>query len=150
MQTRIAISVSAVVGLLAFACYALEGQMKQQGSASVWQWEQHDRNRPLPQVIDPGTASTQDQAGRAPSDAVVLFDGKDLSKWQSGRGGAAQWKIADGYMEVNKTGNIRTRDKFGDFQLHLEFATPSQVSGNSQERGNSGLLINGIYEVQLL
>ena len=67
MQTKIAICVSTVIGLLAFSCYALEGQMNQQGSASVWQWEQHDRNRPLPQVIDPGTASTQDQAGRAPS-----------------------------------------------------------------------------------
>src|SRR5262249_46322494 len=124
MQTRIAICVSAVIGLLAFACYALEGQMKQQDSASVWQWEQHDRNRALPQVIDPGTASTQDQAGRAPSDAIVLFNGADLSKWQSAKTGeAAPWKIGKSYFEVAKgTGNIRTKDGFGDCQLHIEFA----------------------------
>jgi hypothetical protein len=85
-----------------------------------------------------------------PSDAVILFNGSDLSKW-TGAGGAAKWKIENGYMEVApKSGSIRTRDKFADFQLHIEFATPAKVEGNSQGRGNSGILFNGVYEVQVL
>jgi hypothetical protein len=153
MQTKIAMSVSAVVGLLAFACYAFDGQTKpQQDSNPVWQWEQHDRNRPLPQVIDPGTASTQDQAGRPPSDATVLFDGKDLSKWQNAKTGeAAAWKVENGYFEVAKgTGNIKTKDGFGDCQVHVEFAEPDPPKGMDQDRGNSGVFLHGLYEVQVL
>jgi len=151
MQTRIAICVSAIA-VLAFACYAVEDQPKQQDPNPVWQWEQHDRNRPLPQVIDPGTASTQDQAGRPPSDATVLFDGKDLSKWQSAKGGgAAPWKVENGYFEVAKlTGNIRTKDGFGDCQLHVEFAEPYPAVGKDQDRGNSGVFLHALYEVQVL
>jgi len=68
-------------------------------------WKIHDLNRPVPPVIDPGTPSTQDSPGRPPSDAVVLFDGKDLSKWAHKDGSAAKWKVENGYMEtVPKTG----------------------------------------------
>jgi len=110
-------------------------------------WHVHDGKRPQPRVVTPGSTS----GSSAPSDATVLFDGKDLSKWESSRSGDAKWKVENGYMEAVKgTGAIRTRDKFADFQLHLEFATPAQVQGNSQGRGNSGVLINGIYEVQVL
>jgi hypothetical protein len=111
----------------------------------------HDSTRPLPRVVAPGTASTQQAAGLPPSDAVVLFDGKDLSKWQKRDGAPAGWKVENGYMEVvAKTGNIRTRDAFGDCQLHLEWAAPVKIEGESQGRGNSGVFLMGIYEVQVL
>jgi len=120
-------------------------------SQAQMKWKIHDLNRPVPPVIDPGTASTQDAAGRPPSDAVVLFDGRDLSHWVDKNGKPAQWKVANGYMEVAaKTGNISTRDSFGDCQLHVEFAEPSPGVGESQERGNSGVFLMGLYEIQVL
>jgi len=114
-------------------------------------WKIHDLNRPVPPIVDPGTASTQDTPGRPPSDAVVLFDGKDLSKWTGKDGGPAQWKVENGYMEVvAKTGYIATHDSFGDCQLHVEFAEPTPPHGESQERGNSGVFLMGLYEMQVL
>jgi hypothetical protein len=114
-------------------------------------WKIHDPNRPLPPVIDPGTASTQDIPGHPPSDAVVLFDGKDLSRWVDKDGQPAKWKVESGYMEVvAKTGNISSRDSFGDCQLHVEFSEPSPGVGESQERGNSGVFLMGLYEIQVL
>src|SRR5579863_9673792 len=114
-------------------------------------WKIHDLNRPVPPVIDPGTASTQDTPGRPPSDAVILFDGKDLSKWTDTDGKPAKWKVENGYAEVvAKTGYISTRDSFGDCQLHVEFAEPSPPHGESQERGNSGVFLMGLYEIQVL
>jgi len=114
-------------------------------------WKIHDPNRPLPPVIDSGTASTQDSPGRPPSDAVVLFDGKDLSKWTHKDGSAAKWKVESGYAEVvPKTGYIYTREAFGDCQLHVEFSEPVPPKGESQERGNSGVFLMGLYEIQVL
>jgi hypothetical protein len=114
-------------------------------------WKIHDSNRPVPSVIDPGTASTQDSPGRPPSDAVVLFDGKDLSKWAHKDGSAAKWKVENGYAEVvAKTGYIYTHEAFGDCQLHVEFAEPVPPKGESQERGNSGVFLMGLYEIQVL
>jgi hypothetical protein len=114
-------------------------------------WKIHDLNRPLPPVIDPATSSTQELPGRAPSDAVVLFDGKDLSRWVHKDGTAAKWKVENGYAEVAaKTGYIYTRDSFGDCQLHVEFAEPVPPKGESQERGNSGVFLMGLYEIQVL
>ena len=114
-------------------------------------WKIHDPNRPNPPIITPGTASTQDSPGTAPSDAVVLFDGKDLSKWVGPDGKPAQWKVENGYMEVvAKTGNISTRDSFGDCQLHVEFSEPTPPEGESQERGNSGVFLMSTYEIQVL
>ncbi|MGB8495235.1 MAG: DUF1080 domain-containing protein [Candidatus Acidiferrum sp.] len=114
-------------------------------------WKIHDPHRPLPPVVDPGTASTPDVPGRAPSDAVVLFDGKDLSKWSHKDGSAAKWKVANGYAEVvAKTGYIYTRQAFGDCQLHVEFAEPMPAKGADQERGNSGVFLMGLYEIQVL
>lgn len=114
-------------------------------------YPQHDTLRPQPRIIRPAVMSTPDMPGRAPSDAVVLFDGHDLSKWTSGDGKPAAWKTADGYIEVAKgKGSIQTRDSFGDVQLHIEWMAPSPAEGVSQDRGNSGIHLMGMYEVQVL
>jgi hypothetical protein len=112
-------------------------------------WRVHDGSRPMPPVIEPGTASTPEQPGRPPSDAIVLFDGSGLSAWK-GKEGDAGWKVENGYMEVTRTGNIETREQFGDCQLHLEWAAPAEVRGESQGRGNSGVFLMGRYEIQVL
>ena len=114
-------------------------------------WHVHDSDRPFPRVITPGTSSTQDEPGKAPSDAVVLFDGKDLSHWQSGRRGEARWTVQDGAMVAKPgAGEVRSRDEFGDCQIHLEFASPNPPRGRDQDRGNSGVIIFGLYEIQVL
>lgn len=111
----------------------------------------HDGARPQPRIIDPGYPSTPEKPGRPPSDAIVLFDGRDLSGWESVKGGPALWKIGNGWMEVTpKSGNIRTKEQFGDCQLHLEWAAPEVVKGESQGRGNSGVFLMGLYEIQVL
>jgi hypothetical protein len=92
-----------------------------------------------PKVIDPGPI------GGPPSDAIVLFDGKDLSQWQGGD----KWPIQDGYA-TSKGGGITTKAGFGDCQLHVEWAAPEEVKGNGQGRGNSGVYLMGKYEVQIL
>ena len=111
-------------------------------------WHIHDGTRPQPPIVTPGNAFSHQAP--APSDAIVLFNGKDFSKWQGAKGGDVKWKIEDDYMETTTTGVIRTRDEFGDFQLHLEFATPVKVVGSGQGRGNNGINIIGRYEVQVL
>ena len=97
---------------------------------------------PEPALVTPAPI---DQPGAPPSDAVVLFDGKTLDKWTNGD----KWVIADGAATV-KGGDITTKDKFGDCQLHVEFATPAVVKGSGQGRGNSGVFLMGKYEVQVL
>lgn len=115
------------------------------------QWTIHDMNRPQPRIVSPGTASTDAQPGKPPSDAVVVFDGKDLSAWRVDNGGPAGWKVADGYMEVVKgAGDIHTAQAFGDCQLHVEWRTPTPGEGESQERGNSGVFPMSLYELQVL
>ncbi len=90
-------------------------------------------------------------AGPPPSDAIILFNGTDLSQWKSDKGGGpAKWDIKDGAMTVNGTGSISTRREFGDCQLHVEWASPSEVKGQGQGRGNSGIYLQGRYEVQVL
>jgi hypothetical protein len=99
-----------------------------------------------PPIITPGRTSAD-----PPSDAIVLFDGRDLSRWRSATGGPAKWIVRDGYVEVAPgTGDMETADKFGDVQLHIEWATPAVVKGEGQERGNSGVFLMGHYEVQVL
>ena len=115
-------------------------------------WHVHDGERPQPVIVTPGQPSTQEKVGTAPSDAVVLFDGKDLSKWKMEKDGAeANWKVENGYVEVvPRTGYMVSKDSFGpDVQLHLEFATPPPV-GDGQGRGNSGIFLFGRYEIQVL
>jgi hypothetical protein len=116
-------------------------------------WAVHDRNRPQPKVVTAGTFSTQEQPGKPPSDAVILFDGTDLSKWEAdeGQNVPTKWVVKNGAMEcVPGSGYIRTKEQFGDCQLHVEWAAPSKVEGESQGRGNSGVFLMGRVEVQVL
>ena len=114
-------------------------------------WMVHDEARPAPPVVTPGVCGAQEVQARPPADAVVLFDGKDLSNWTDMKGQPSKWVIGDGYMEsVKGAGYIRTQQEFGSAQLHVEFATPSVVSGAGQGRGNSGVFLQGNYEVQVL
>jgi len=131
--------------------FVLLSLAKPADAQATMKWKIHDLNRPVPPVVDPGTPSTQDAPGHPPSDAVVLFDGKDLSQWADKDGKPARWKVESGYMEVLPgSGNISTREGFGDCQLHVEFAEPLPASGESQERGNSGVFLMGLYEMQVL
>ncbi len=103
----------------------------------------HDPKRPHPPVVTPAA-----QPGGAPSDAIVLFDGKDLAWWTVAR---RPWKLENGYFEVVPgAGDLATKEKFGDVQLHIEWAAPAEVRGTSQNRENSGIFLQGRYEVQVL
>jgi hypothetical protein len=115
-------------------------------------YEVHDARRPQPPVVAPGTFSTQAQPGKPPGDAVVLFDGRDLSKWKSAKGGGeAKWKVENGELVVApRTGPIATKEEFADVQLHAEWMEPTGITGRSQGRGNSGIFLMGLYELQVL
>lgn len=100
---------------------------------------------PEPRVVTPGSN------GSAPVDAIVLFDGKNLDNWVGRDGNAPKWTISDGAMTVQKgAGNIKTKQTFGDIQLHIEWRTPAKVEGESQGRGNSGIFFQERYELQVL
>lgn len=112
-------------------------------------WRVHDKERPRPAVVTPGA-----QPGQPPSDAVVLFDGKDSSKWLQVRRGEKvpfSWKVENGYMEcVPRVGDLMTKEKFGDAQYHIEWSSPMVMDGEGQDRGNSGILLMSRYEMQVL
>lgn len=136
-----------ICGVASIACLA--GSLGRAQTTKTW--KPHDMDRPVPVVVDPGTASTEEKAGRSPADAVVLFDGKDLSKWAQKDGSEAKWKVGDGFFEtVPKAGYIYTKQAFGDSQMHVEFRTPSPAKGTGQDRGNSGVFLMGLYEIQVL
>jgi hypothetical protein len=147
--TAAVVAATALVGgSIAYRAIAAEGAKVM--SKTDPRYEVHDMKRPRPQVIMPGTESTQAEAGKAPSDALVLFDGKDLSHWEAeGGSGDAPFNIKTGYMEAAKK-SMQTKDKFGDIQLHAEWSEPEDIKGESQGRGNSGFYIMGRYEVQVL
>jgi hypothetical protein len=108
---------------------------------------------PVPPVVTPGA-----HLGDAPSDAVILFDGRNLDQWVAVKdGGPAPWTVSDGMMTVNKSGgNIQTKQSFTNYQLHLEYRIPSDIQGEDQARGNSGLFLASTgrgddgYELQIL
>jgi len=129
-----------------------KGEKLQYVETDTGRWLIHDTNRPAPAIITPGTSSTQSEPGEAPSDAIILFDGIDLLEWTSRDGKSpAKWIVRDGYMEaVKRSGPVKTKQKFGSCQLHIEFATPSTVRGSGQGRGNSGVFLMDTYEVQIL
>ncbi|MBM3800948.1 MAG: DUF1080 domain-containing protein [Acidimicrobiia bacterium] len=130
----------AAAGILFFSLRVL--------SQSPAQWLAHDMNRPRPPVVKP---SDQKLPLLPPSDAVVLFDGRNLSQWRSADGSPAKWIAVNGYMEsVKDSGYIFSQGTFGDIQLHVEWAAPVPAIGHSQGRGNSGVFLMGLYEIQVL
>jgi len=116
----------------------LQAQITDPTATEVW--------TPEPRLVTPGEGT------QAPSDAIVLFDGKKLDEWLSAKdSSAAKWEISEGAMTVKPgTGDMITKRNFSDFQLHLEFATPEIVKGEGQGRGNSGIFLQNRYEVQVL
>lgn len=119
-------------------CAGLMAQITDPKATEVWD--------PVPKKITPG------KNGAAPSDAIVLFDGTNLNAWESqSEGKPAAWKVENGYMEVvARTGGIQTKQKFQDYQLHIEWSAPTVIVGEGQGRGNSGVFMQGMYEVQIL
>ena len=107
------------------------------------QWFVHDASRPQPKAADPKEVKPNLNA-KAPEGAIILFDGTDMSKWNGGK-----WKVENGYMEIGK-GGITSKEAFGSAHFHVEWASPKEVKGNGQGRGNSGFIIMGRYEVQIL
>lgn len=111
-------------------------------------WKAHDLSRPRPPVIEP---APQALPVPAPKDAILLFDGTDLSEWRSGDGSPAKWIVKDGAIEsVPGSGYVYSARPFGDVQLHVEWAAPVPAQGTGQGRGNSGVFLMGLYEVQVL
>ena len=114
-------------------------------AAQEWSPELTEVWDPEPEVVVPGDGA------QAPSDAIILFDGRDLAAWESTRGGNAGWTVENGIMTVAAgSGDIRTRQSFADVQLHIEWRTPAVVEGDGQGRGNSGVYLQERYEVQIL
>ena len=113
--------------------------------------ESDPKKQPQPKVVEPKPYDAE--AAKAPADAIVLFDGTEetFANWTATNGGPTKWKLVDGALEsVKKAGYIQSKQKFGSCQLHIEFATPKEVKGNGQGRGNSGVFIMGQYEIQVL
>lgn len=109
-------------------------------------WRVHDAGRPRPSMVTPGPMVS----ALPPGDAVVLLGtANDLSGWRATDGSAVPWPVSNGVLQTGK-GFIQTRSEFDDIQLHVEFATPSEVKGNGQERGNSGVFLCGVFEIQVL
>jgi hypothetical protein len=130
MSRRTSIAITCIVSVSALAAWSARAAYYEEWvSGIVW---------PEPAVIDPGPV------GGPPADAIVLFDGSDMSQWDGGEG----WVLEDGVGICRST--VTTKQGFGDCQLHLEFATPSEVSGEGQGRGNSGVYLMNRYEVQIL
>ncbi|MBL9208022.1 MAG: DUF1080 domain-containing protein [Opitutaceae bacterium] len=112
--------------------------------AKEWTKEETEQHEPVPPVVSC-------PEGGFPADALVLFDGKDPSEWVPVRPDSPPWTVIDGALVVNPAGShLRTRREFRDIQLHLEFRTPSPASGSGQQRGNSGVFLMGLYELQIL
>ena len=124
--------------LLASAVTLLNAQTNKPASAAP------KKQLAQPTVIDPGPP------GGAPSDAIVLFDGKDLSKFRGEHQPEPTWKLDNGVMESTPPGGIFSKEEFGDCQVHVEWASPSNVKGDGQGRGNSGVYLMGRYEIQVL
>lgn len=128
---------SFAVALLAIGSLVFAQQEKNPESTELYQ--------PVPPVVTPGEGT------KAPSDAIVLFDGTSLNEWINDKGEPAGWTVADGCMTVKPgTGIIKTKRGFGDCQLHIEWRSPVVVTGEGQGRGNSGVFLQNRYELQVL
>ena len=147
---RVACEVMVIVLSIATTMAAQQGRLGYDDTPMQpdGKWRVHDSKRPQPAVVTPGPASATSVP--PPDDATVLLaGGDDVSAWQMMDGGAVTWVMKDGVLSTGK-GMIRTRAEFTDFQLHVEFATPAEVKGESQGRGNSGVFLLGRFEVQVL
>jgi hypothetical protein len=146
---------AAVLVLFAFGAFVVAQDKKDETKKDEKkQYKSGDMSRPRPKVIDPGTGAPADVPGKPPSDAVVLFDGTSLKEeWVTSAKKAddaePKWKVENGYAEM-RGGNIQTKRKFGSSQVHIEWATPKEVKGSSQGRGNSGVYLGAFGEVQVL
>jgi Domain of Unknown Function (DUF1080) len=139
MTCRLPIQFLAFALIIVFATSSHVFAQREYKSGKVW---------PEPKILKPGERDNE-----PPADAIVLFDGKDLSKWVHRVKDTvtdAQWVVHDGIFESGKGSSLSTRESFGDIQLHLEFATPTKVEGSSQGRGNSGVRFMDRYEIQVL
>ena len=133
----------AVVSILSVVPLALAAQQN-----PVADWPPHSRERPTPPTVTPGSGGV---GATPPADAIVLFVGGQLDRWEGADGGRPRWRVVDGAFEVVAgTGTLRTRDAFGDVQLHIEWMSPKPPRGSDQDRGNSGVFLMGRYEVQVL
>lgn len=101
----------------------------------------HDPDRPAPKRIDPGSVPA---SAPVPADAIVLFNGKDMAAWEN-----TSWKLVDGTLETAGDASPSTKQKFGSFQLHLEWLAPANFQGPWHDKGNNGVLIHGLYEIQI-
>lgn len=129
------------------ACVSISAQQKEYPKQEPMTPGMSEYWTPQPKIVTPGDIKTNS----APSDAIVLFDGKDLSAWENTKGEPAQWIVHDGVFTVNKkAGDIQTKQKFDSYQLHIEWCVPENITGTSQGRGNSGIFMQGMYEVQVL
>ena len=150
-RDRALVSLFALAILVTFTTGSAESQQPNLGYDDTplqpdGKWRIHDVRRPAPQSVTPGPFVS----APPPKDAVILLgEGADLSGWQTDGGAPAPWSMAAGVLQTGK-GMIRTKAEFTDIQLHVEFATPSTVVGNSQDRGNSGVFLAGGFEIQVL
>jgi len=135
--------------LFSFLCSSVfihaqnEQPATQQRPAQRWDPRSTEWHYPVPPKVTPGT--------NAPSDAIILFNGTDLSPWETSKGEPAPWTVRNGELLVKPgTGTIQTKDYFGDCQLHIEFRSPQPENHNGQDRGNSGIFLQGRYEIQVL
>lgn len=138
---------SACALLACGACFEAQAQQKEYPQPEAMTPGMSEYWTPQPAVVEPGDI----RSNSAPSDAIVLFDGRDLSAWVSANGGEAAWPVHDGVFTVDKSkGDILTRQSFENFQLHLEWCVPEDITGESQSRGNSGIYLQDKYEIQIL
>ncbi len=140
----ITIMVTGVLGMLA------AGTTEDGPQEESLRWKQHDIHRPTPPVVQPPPPASLDPSP-APGDALLLFDGTSLDAWKAADGGPAAWSVKDGVLQVVPgAGAIETKRRFGDLQLHVEWAAPDPPAGVGQDRGNSGIFLMGQFEVQVL
>jgi hypothetical protein len=128
------------------ASFCLLAQAQQPQQSQQWDPRSTEWHYPVPQKVTPG------QGTKPPSDAIILFDGKDTTKWEPARGeGPIGWKVQNGSLVIAPgTGGIRTKEYFGDCQLHVEFKSPPAENYDGQNRGNSAILMHSRYEIQIL
>jgi len=136
-----------IVSLILFTGTLCLGQEKEKKYPAEMKSEMTEIWDPEVRIIEPG-----EDPGMPPSDAIILFDGNDISKeWTDSRGDPSGWIVENGSLVcVKGKGSIQTKRKFNDFQLHIEWRTPSPAIGKNQDRGNSGVYLQGLYEVQVL